>query len=153
MTPGVKKLLIAVAALGLVASVVAGRETTSVEPAPPAARIDTRIRIPELDLSRLERPVDEGAKTDIFASRSFSAPEARNVRGKPQEPVAPALPFAYLGRLVEDGKLAVFLARGAESYSVSAGDIIDGLYRVDAVSDAEIRFTYLPLKTQQKLPL
>jgi hypothetical protein len=28
-----------------------------------------------------------------------------------------------------------------------------GDYRVDKISEAEIRFTYLPLKTKQSLPL
>jgi hypothetical protein len=54
--------------------------------------------------------------------------------------------------MIEDGKLAVFLARGDESLSVSAGQRI-GEYRVDRVTESEVVFIFLPLKTKQSLPL
>lgn len=148
-----RKALLSVAALALAASVVAGMERPSQAPAAPASRIDARVRVPELDLSRLDRPADEGAKVDIFEDKGSNEKKTDNAQGKPARPTAPPLPFAYLGRMLEDGKLAVFLARGAESYSVKAGDTIGGEYRVDAVTDKEVTFTYLPLKTKQRLPL
>jgi hypothetical protein len=148
-----RKLFIALAAAGLVASVVAGREKPAADIVEPAARIDTRIRAGEdLDLTKLERPADEGAKADLFASQSFSSGDRKGTDTKPGKAGPPPLPFAYLGKLIEDGKLAVFLSRGGESLSVAQGDTI-GEYRVDAVSETEITFTYLPLKTKQKLPL
>ena len=148
-----RKALLSVAALALAASVVAGMERPSQAPAAPASRIDARVRVPELDLSKLDRPADEGAKVDIFENQDSNEKKTDNAQGKPAGPQAPPLPFAYLGRMLEDGKLAVFLARGAESYSVKAGDTIGGEYRVDAVTDKEVTFTYLPLKTKQRLPL
>jgi dUTPase len=54
--------------------------------------------------------------------------------------------------MVEDGKLSVFLANGDESITVHAGQRI-GDYRIDKITEAEVRFTYLPLKTKQSLPL
>jgi hypothetical protein len=148
-----RKLLIALAAAGLVASVVAGREKPAADIVEPAARIDTRIRAGEdLDLSKLERPADEGAKADLFANPGFSSGKENVAGEKAQKAGPPPLPFAYLGKLIEDGKLAVFLSRGGESLSVAQGDTI-GEYRVDAVSETEITFTYLPLKAKQKLPL
>jgi len=153
MKPIVRKTLIVLAAAGLVASVVAGRERPAAEIVEPAARIDTRIRAGEdLDLSKLERPADEGARADLFANRSFDEGNATAKAGKAEKSGPPPLPFAYLGKLIEDGKLAVFLSRGGESLSVAQGDTI-GEYRVDSVSETEITFTYLPLKTKQKLPL
>jgi hypothetical protein len=148
----VKRILLAAAALGLViVSVVAGREKPSLpEVAQPAARLDTRI---ELDLAKLEARAGEGAKADPFAQRSFADPAAAAQPQPPAKPAAPPLPFVYVGKVLEDGKLSVFLARGAENFSVSAGDTIGGEYRVDAVTQNEIRFTYLPLKTKQSLPL
>ena len=148
-----RKLFIALAAAGLVASVVAGREKPAADIVEPAARIDTRIRAGEdLDLSKLARPADEGAKADLFASPGFSSGNQNAAAAKPGKSGPPPLPFAYLGKLIEDGKLAVFLSRGGESLSVAPGDTI-GEYRVDSVSESEITFTYLPLKTKQKLPL
>jgi hypothetical protein len=46
----------------------------------------------------------------------------------------------------------VFLANGAESVTAKAGEQI-GDYRVDKVTESEVQFTYLPLKTKQSLPL
>ena len=148
-----RKLLIALAAAGLVASVVAGREKPAADIVEPVARIDTRIRAGEdLDLSKLERPADEGAKADLFGNGDFSSGKALGKPDRHEKAGPPPLPFAYLGKLIEDGKLAVFLSRGGESLSVAQGDTI-GEYRVDAVSETEITFTYLPLKAKQKLPL
>jgi len=148
-----RKLFIALAAAGLVASVVAGREKPAADIVEPAARIDTRIRAGEdFDLSKLERPADEGAKADLFANGTFNEGKETGKAGKAEKSGPPPLPFAYLGKLIEDGKLAVFLSRGGESLSVAQGDTI-GEYRVDAVSETEITFTYLPLKAKQKLPL
>ena len=150
-----RRLLIALAAAGLVASVVAGREkpAADIDIVAPAARIDTRIRPGEdLDLSKLERPADAGAKADLFANGDFSPGKSEGKSSRHEKAGPPPLPFAYLGKLIEDGKLAVFLSRGGESLSVAQGDTI-GEYRVDAVSETEITFTYLPLKAKQKLPL
>lgn len=66
---------------------------------------------------------------------------------------APPLPFRYIGRIVQDGRVEVLLLRGAQHFSVVAGDTLGVQYRVDQVSEAEIVFTYLPLNIQQSLPL
>ena len=150
MKAGIKRILLVLGVLGLLASVVAGREKP-LAPAPvePAARLETRI---ELDLAKLEERTHDGARADPFAQKSFAPPAAAAAPPPPAKPTAPPLPFAYLGKVIEDGKLAVFLARGGESLSVKPGDTL-GEYRVDAVTENEIRFTYLPLKTKQSLPL
>lgn len=153
MKPVVRKALVVLAAAGLLASVVAGREKPAADVVEPAARIDTRLRAGEdLDLSKLERPADEGAKADLFGNGSFNEGKAAGKAARAEKSGPPPLPFAYLGKLIEDGKLAVFLSRGGESLSVAQGDTI-GEYRVDAVTESEITFTYLPLKAKQKLPL
>lgn len=148
-----KPVALAMTVLGLLASVVAGRERPSpvVEP---VSRIDSRVQLPgELDLSKLERPAPGTAPgADPFAPKNFAPPRARQQAAAPGKPEAPALPFRYLGKLIEDGKLSVFLANGAESLTVKAGERI-GDYRVDKVTESEVLFTYLPLKTRQSLPL
>lgn len=148
-----RRLFIALAAAGLVASVVAGREKPAAETAEPAARIDTRIRAAdELDLSGLARTAEEGAKADLFASRSFSA-EGRTPGGKPETPSAPPLPFAYLGKVIEDGKVEIWLARGGELYSVAPGQKVGADYRLDRADAATLAFTYLPLGLRQTMDL
>lgn len=66
---------------------------------------------------------------------------------------APPLPFRYIGRLLENGKLQVLLMRGGAVYSIAPGDEIDGEYRVERITESTISFTYLPLKTKQDMNL
>ena len=154
MRPILRRIFGGVAIVGALASVVAGRERPSLDLVQPRAAAPA-ASVADLELEKLtaraagmqkpEKPVDP------FAPRSFSPP-AGAAPAQPEKPVAPPLPFRYLGRMLEDGKLNVFLARGEESLSVRAGSRI-GEYRVDKVTDSEVVFTYLPLKTKQSLPL
>jgi Tfp pilus assembly protein PilP len=162
MTPILRRILGGVAIVGALASVVAGRERPTLDLRQPRAAASVPgAAIADLELDRLTSRTEhsEGKKgvdpsVDPFAPRSFSGPEAAVAAqpAKPQKPVAPPLPFRYLGKMLEDGKLNVFLSRGDESLSVHAGQKL-GEYRVDKVTDSEIVFTYLPLKTKQSLPL
>jgi hypothetical protein len=157
MTPIVKKTLGAIAVVSALASVVAGRERPTLELRQPQRTEVRAAAIEGLDLDRLAlREEKPGAasehKVDPFAPHSFSPTISAQHPGKPEKPVAPPLPFRYLGKMLDGGKLAVFLARGDESLSVSAGQRL-GEYRVDKVTENEVVFTYLPLKTKQSLPL
>ena len=148
-----KKLLGGLAVIATLASVVAGRESATLDIVQPTARaapqLEARV---ELDISRLEKRTDEGPAADPFSPKSFAAPQSPAAPAAPEKAGPPPLPFRYLGKMIEDGRLAVFLAQGDESLSVKAGDRI-GEYRVDAVTETEVRFTYLPMKTKMSLPL
>jgi hypothetical protein len=155
MKPVFKKALAAVAVVGALASVVAGRENPAPAVVEPVKRVDTRLQVnADFDLTKLEERMNEGAKVDAFAPRNFSPvipPQAQEKAARAR-PEAPPLPFRYLGKIIEDGKVSVFLANGDESISVTAGQRI-GDYRIDRITEAEVRITYLPLKQQQSLPL
>jgi hypothetical protein len=157
MTPLFRRILGGVALVGALASVVAGRERPTLDLAPPsrvpASASSVSAEGLDLDKLALRSEANDGKKhVDPFAPRSFSAAPAAAQAAAPAKPVAPPLPFRYLGKMIEDGRLNVFLARGDESLSVHAGQKL-GEYRVDKVTDSEIVFTYLPLKTKQSLPL
>ena len=66
-------------------------------------------------------------------------------------PTAPPLPYKYLGQLREQGRTVVFLARDDAPVMAKAGEVIDGSYRVERISESEVEFTYLPLATRQIL--
>ena len=146
-----RDVVIAVAALALIAGVVTGRERPTVELIEPKAAAPAVND--DIDLSRLQRPESTKPTSDPFAQKSF-APAQQQQAGTTQEtkPSVPPLPFKYLGKAIEDGKLEVFLARGEDSYSVRAGQKIDD-YRVDKVTEKTITFTYLPMKTKQTLDI
>ena len=146
-----REVLMVVAALALLASVVTGRERPTVDlivekHAPAAKSIDA-----DIDLAKLERTEAPQPASDPFARRSFdtATPQREHVR---QKPSAPALPFRYFGKVIEDGKLEVFVMNGEETVGLKAGARI-GEYRVDNVSEKSITFTYLPLNTRQTLDI
>jgi hypothetical protein len=153
MKPILKKVFALIAVVGALASVVAGREKPSYAPArEPVARIETRLPdAGDLDVARLQARSDDGAKVDAFAQRDFAprAPAEAHAAAKRE---APPLPFRYLGKMLDSGKLEVFLANGNESVVAKAGERI-GDYRIESVSEAAVVFTYLPMKTKQTLPL
>ena len=143
-----KPVGLALTVLALLASVVAGRER-------PTLSIISEPAAQTIDLSQVQRaPASAGAgpAADPFAPKNFSPPPPIQSGAPKAKAEAPPLPFRYVGKMIEDGKLAVFLANGDEAVTAVAGQQI-GDYRVDQVTESEIRFTYLPLKTKQSLPL
>lgn len=69
-----------------------------------------------------------------------------------EKPRAPRLPFKYLGRLVEDGSVRVFLSDQDRHLIVKSGEVVNGSYKVEKIGDGQIVFVYLPLKERQVLP-
>ena len=140
-----RRIAIAVGAVVLVAGVVAGRERPSLELV--EARSQAPVASDGIDLDKLRRGESTLPETDPF--KRF---EREPVRAKTavEKPSAPALPFQYFGRLTENGKTDVFVMRGDELLAVAPGQKL-GDYRVDAIGNSSISFTYLPLKTKQTL--
>jgi hypothetical protein len=151
-----KRPALIVAALALAAGVVAGREKPAVElaaPAPRAVQSAALLADGELDLSVLERRGAAAPQADLFARRSFVPARARQAAAAAPAPSAPPLPFRYIGQLIEDGKLEIILLRGAEHLTIAEPGALDAQYRVDALSETSIAFTYLPLNTRQTLDI
>jgi hypothetical protein len=109
---------------------------------------------PEVRLDLLAKRTAPAPAGDPFRTQSWEPPPEQRVRRSPPPPPpqAPVLPFAYMGKLVEDTTTTVFLARQDRNYIVRAGDTIDGTYRVEKVGDDAVEFVYLPLKAKQTLP-
>lgn len=93
-------------------------------------------------------------REDPFTARSWNAPQAKPARvARRAAPVAPPLPFRFVGRVYEDASTKLYLARGDKLYSVSKGDTLDGQYLVESVSDTSITFLYRPSGTRQVMRL
>lgn len=145
-----RRLSIAVAAVVLAAGVVAGRERPALELLPERAAHAPAPAADGIDLERLRRGESSTPQADPFAKKDFEKRAAKSASTIPAKPVAPALPFQYFGRLTEKGKTEVFVLRGDELLSIEPGQRL-GEYRVDSIGDKGIAFTYLPLKTTQRL--
>lgn len=72
---------------------------------------------------------------------------------EPPKPVVPNPAFTYLGRMMRDDKVYVFLGRGEDVDMVAIGDAVDGSWRVEGVSDTSVELLYLPLNEVRQLAM
>lgn len=110
----------------------------------------------ELDPAQLRREASAGETGNAFESKSWYVPPPPPPAAKPLPPPlpsAPPLPFTYLGRYDDSAKPVIFLVRGDRILLVSAGDVIEGIYRVDGIAGSMLGLTYLPLNIRQTLDI
>lgn len=131
-----------------------GEETVAVAE-PKKSRAGEKTAQPKssrLDLQKLQRSRDEEEQIqDLFKAKSWYVPPPPPKPEPPPPPAPPPLPFKYMGKLLDDGKLTVFMTKQDRNYAVKAGDTIEGAYRVESVDAQRVLFTYLPLNMQQTL--
>lgn len=95
-----------------------------------------------------ERRQDEGPVADLFEPRPPPVPA---LAAKPA-PVAPPVPFAYMGSLQDGTKLKVYIARGDTLIETAVGENFAPDYRLDAAASDGLTITYLPMNAQQRVP-
>jgi hypothetical protein len=92
---------------------------------------------------------------DVFGHQDWTPPPPPPPKPAPPPPppppTAPPLPFTYIGKSVGEGRFEVYLARGDRTWLVHENDVIDGIYRVDAIAPPTLTLTYLPLNQVQQL--
>jgi cohesin domain-containing protein len=94
------------------------------------------------------------AGRDPFSTQSWTPPRraaAPAVAAAAPAPVAPPLPYRYVGELVLPTGTQVFLARGDDTFRVSEGQTLDGEYRVESVKPGEMVFVHIPTGQQQTM--
>lgn len=161
--------LLAVLALVLTASIVAGSEergkatrpAASERPASPA--VEEPAPVEDLDISKLYRARRPAPIAEMFAPKAPPAPPPapalQMVKAEPPPalpsppPGPPALPFRHVATFVEDGVVRLLVVTGEREYSIEGGETLEGTYRVDEVSELSATFTYLPLAVRQTLPI
>jgi hypothetical protein len=167
---------IASVVLVLLAGLVIGGETRRQEvvlsaPQPVASAAPASQPQPQasddLDLEKLHRSKRAEPIVDVFAYKTAPAPLPVVLRtpppspppppaepaAAPPPPTAPALPFRFVARFVENGATRLLLANGDKEHTVAGGETLEGTYRVDSVSEQAVTFTYLPMNTAQTLTL
>jgi hypothetical protein len=146
-----KRAAITVAAVILVAGVVAGRERPAVEILQPRAAAVTADDGIDLDKLR-QRGELSPLQSDPFAvmNSGAKAPAAAAQASAPEKPVAPPLPFQYVGKWSRGDKTEVLVMHGEELLPIDPGQKL-GDYRVEQIDESSISFTYLPLKMKQTL--
>jgi hypothetical protein len=119
----------------------------------------TGVPVAQSLLLLAHRVADQTAAGALFAAHSWYVappppppPRVDPNPPPPPKPVAPPLPFAYMGSYAPNGSPAVFfLTSGEKVYDVHVGDTIDNTYTVDAFNNGQLVFTYKPLNQQQQL--
>lgn len=114
-------------------------------------------QLPALRLDKLARVEVSEPELDPFAGKSWYVPPSQPlpvepVVSTPALPVAPPLPFRYMGRMLEEnGHMVIYLTQGAHVYSVSEGDMLEGNYRLERIESSQLVLTYLPMNISQVL--
>ncbi|KWB78228.1 hypothetical protein [Burkholderia ubonensis] len=138
---------------GAPARPVAGHRAPPSRAIAQAASAASAAATPREKLAALRAPVSVESANDPFTASSWLPPppvEAPLPAARPAPPTAPPVPFTYVGELdAKADKPQVFLSNGDQLLIVSPGDVIDGQYRVDAVSASNVVLTYLPLNQTQ----
>jgi hypothetical protein len=122
------------------------------QPAQPQLRVE---------LERLQRQAVP-ASTDAAAGNAFQAiswyvppppppPPKPMPPPPPPPPTAPPMPFSFLGRYEEGAKRIILLLKGDLIYTVSEGEVVDNLYRVERLTARQLELTYLPLNIKQTI--
>jgi hypothetical protein len=147
-----KRVALALGAVVLAVGVVAGRERPALELFPERTTQAPAPAADDIDLERLRRAESSTPRADPFSRKGFEEP-GRPSRAVPKaRPAPPPLPFQYFGRLTENGRTEVFILYNEELVAIEPGQRV-GAYLVESVEEKSIAFTYLPLKTQQRLEL
>ena len=106
--------------------------------------------------------VNTDAAGNPFKSNSWAPPPPSKVVAvtvapvvaaptEPPKPVAPPLPYAFVGKLeAKNAKPRAFLSKGEALVIVSPGDVLDNnTYRVESMDQTSIVLNYLPLNQRQ----
>lgn len=80
-----------------------------------------------------------------------SAKISAQMPAQPSVPLAPPMPFRFLGRYADEGKEAIFLQSNERSIVVRVGDTIDEQYKIESLDDGILTLRYLPLNQVQTL--
>jgi hypothetical protein len=89
------------------------------------------------------------ATAELFAPRAQEAPSSSMKRGRTSPPDAPPLPYRFIGRVYQESGTQIFLAKDAKVFAVKKGDVLDGAYRVDAVSSTSLTLIHLASGARQ----
>ena len=112
-------------------------------------------KIAIVEMAKLIRVPPAADGVDVFAAKSWARPATAKVMvaPPPARPVAPPMPFQFVGRIQGREGQTILLARDAESFSVKAGEEIDSDYRLESVANETLTIVYLPLNERQTLDL
>lgn len=165
--------LLRIAAVAAIAIVIAITYERAEEPVPVAADSAHRgkAQLPRsVPPTSVARPNPEAGATanDPFAPRGWQeavrlvqpapvvALPAAVVPATPpvaEVPVAPALPYVFMGQFDDGGRQVVYLSRNDQTFVITPGETIEGIYKVLTMNPGQIEFEHIPTGTKQVLTI
>lgn len=151
-----QNILYGVAVITILAAVFAPPEQESVQPVRLAQQRWVKTQASDSSVKVVAKssrlmPKNRSSLTDepddLFYVKKPPPPKV----AKPEPPTAPPLPYVYMGKMIENGELTIFLTRNNKPYVVHSGDVLDNEYHVNAIRPPLVDFTYLPLQQVQVL--
>ncbi|THK41208.1 hypothetical protein E8Q33_08800 [Methylophaga sp. SB9B] len=95
---------------------------------------------------QLRKPIIETPR-NLFEIPRVAEPEM-TVDPMPVAPASPVNPYIYVGKLIEDGEMRVFLTNGQKNYVVKTGDTLEDTWQVKSIESTEMILFNLPTQTQ-----
>ena len=121
-------------------------------PGPASASLEVAALIPRQQL--ISAAADGHQSRDLFPPLSWTPPPPLPEKSaSPPLPMAPPVPFVYLGKKMEGGQWEAYLGVGEQVFIVREGMTLAGTYKVKAVSPPTLTLIYLPLKQSQTIPI
>jgi len=173
ITTGAKLRIAAIASVAmLIAATVGGREDAAVtvsEPVERVARTGAALNARSHARSPVNSPHEsEASPSDPFAPRGWHKPvepveitpvvtptpvATVTVPEPPPAPVAPTLPYAFMGQFDDGGHQVIYLSRNDQTFVVTQGDTLEGTYKVLAIDPARIELEHIATGTKQVLDI
>ena len=100
----------------------------------------------------MQRPQINGVPVNLFSTLAPSQALATN-ESLAEASQAPTNPYSYAGKVVEDGQVMVFLTDGTKNHVVKTGDVIDGVWKVQAIRPPQLFLKYMPLKIEVSIEI
>jgi hypothetical protein len=118
---------------------------------PPVARAAVPVPVPAAPSALWRaREAYRAADADLFAARSWQPAVAAPVQRAVDAPVAPPLPFRYLGKMLSDGEVTAFVAQDSRTHLLRRGDMLAS-YKVIDITPERMTLLYVPLNQTQQL--
>ena len=156
-------LAVAALAVALVLDRRGGREPSVVEAAAPRASMvaptaamgDPASQRPDRGLAALVLQTGDPFHPAPKATVAVAPPKvAKPAEAESAPPAPPGVPFKYLGAIAgPHGRPAHCLTEGEALIEIEVGTVLQALWRVEAIAEAEVRLVYLPLAQSQSLPI
>lgn len=122
-------------------------------------KTDLRLRTDRLDARQQALATKEPRarapqpQAGPFDSVSWRPPAPPALPPPAPKPTAPPFPYTYVGGLLDNNVRTAFFEKSERVVALKAGDIVDGVYRVDQMTDKQMQLTYLPLEQRLTVPL